>query len=146
MLFLGPALGRGALAGLPSLGWAELADPAPAPDDQTARCRELWQTVLLVLLVDAARPLASRSRSSARNWLINGSRDRALVLDLAGIDADVFVSRGLPHLQAAWAAADAAPECTPRMARPVDAAERARRSARMVEYHRARAGQPAAAA
>lgn len=100
MLRVGSVLGRNALAGLPSLGWAEPVSERQL-DDQTARCRRLWVAVLSLALGDAT------SRGPARAWLSTPSRSRRDVLELAGIDEQVFIERGLPRLQMQWQAIDA---------------------------------------
>lgn len=134
--------------GLPGNDLRDLPPPA-AMDEPSRRCLDLWRAALLQLLLDAGRPITTRRATrwevvAARDWLANPSGDHALVLSLAGIDLDAFVQRGLPRLREAWSAADAAPEQPPRMARPVDEAERARRSARMRQFHARRAAQDGA--
>ena len=131
--------------GLPGSDLLDLPPPA-AMDEPSRRCLDLWRAALLQLLLDAGRPLTTRRATrwevqGARDWLATSSRDRALVFAFAGVDLAAFVTRGLPRLQAEWATADAAPERVPRMARVVDEAEQARRSARMRQFHARRAAQ-----
>ena len=99
---------------------SEVATSEPAD-----RCMNLWRSVVLQLVVDATHS-GTLAAIAAREWLTWPSRDRAVVLELAGVNLEAFISRGLPRLQAAWAAIDAAP---PKARRQWSPAQNAARSA-----------------